>query len=204
VSRADQLLNEGAREILGRELSDTELESLRKYREMLIKWQRVQRLVGSTDAVWISEALFLDSLLFLRVLPPEVRSVADLGSGAGLPGIPIKIVRPEIDVTLIESRERRISFLSAVVRELHLPGIRVLGARAEDLVDDTGPRFGAVVMRCAGNPGRLLALAARLVDQGGTVVVAGPPEPRALSVGQSVEVPGVRRGQTRRFAVLTT
>ena len=55
--------------------------------------------------------------MFLRALPAGVKSIADLGSGAGVPGIPIKIVNPEIKVTLIESRERRASFLSAAVRE---------------------------------------------------------------------------------------
>jgi 16S rRNA (guanine527-N7)-methyltransferase len=159
--------------------------------------------VGSIDPAWINEALFLDSLLFLRVLPPAVRSVADLGSGAGLPGIPIKIVRPEIEVALVESRERRTSFLSAVVRELRLPGIRVLNERAEDLVDEAGPRFGAVLMRCAGDPGRLLPLATRLVYPGGTVIAAGPPERQELPLGQWVEIAGVRRGQMRRFAVVT-
>jgi 16S rRNA (guanine527-N7)-methyltransferase len=204
VSRAEQILVEGAREILGRDLTEPERDSFQKYRELIIKWQRVQRLVGSVDPVWITEALLLDSLLFLRVLPPSVRTIADLGSGAGLPGVPIKIVWPDLDVTLVESRERRASFLSAVVRELRLPGIRVLNTRGEDLAGDPQSRFGAVVMRCAGDPGRLLPLASRLLSPGGVVVAAGPPERHELAVGQWVEVPGFGRARTRRFVVVTS
>jgi 16S rRNA (guanine527-N7)-methyltransferase len=155
------------------------------------------------DPVWIAAALFLASLLFLRVLPPAVQSIGDLGSGAGFPGIPLKIVRPELNVTLIEARERRASFLSAVVRELDLEGIRVINARAEDLSRDANPGFGAVVMRCAGDPGRFLPLASSLVGPGGLVVAGGPPERHALTLGRWVEVPGTTEGSTRRFAVVT-
>jgi 16S rRNA (guanine527-N7)-methyltransferase len=202
VTRADQVLADGAREILERSLTEPERDSFQKYLELIIKWQRVQRLVGSADPLWIAESLFLDSLLFLRVLPAGLRSIADLGSGAGFPGIPIKIVRPAIDVTLIESRERRVSFLSTAVRELALRGTRVLNARAEDLESRSGNSFGAVVMRCAGNPGRLLPLASRLVHRGGIVVATGPPEGHDLPLGRWVEVAGVRAGTIRRFAVV--
>jgi 16S rRNA (guanine527-N7)-methyltransferase len=202
VSRADEVLSEGARGILGRPLAGSELDSFQKYLELIVKWQRVQRLVGSTDPVWIVESLFLDSLLFLRILPPDIRSIADLGSGAGVPGIPIKIVRPELEVTLIESRERRASFLSNVVRELGLQGVQVANARAEDVSAGAFPGFGAVVMRCAGGPGRVLPIAKKITSPGGMVVVSGPPTPTDLPSGEWVEVPGVRAGSTRKFAIV--
>src|SRR5262249_45607279 len=112
--------------VLGRPLDSLELATFDKYLFMLQKWQRIHRLIGSSDADWIVENLFLDSLLFLRVLPAEASSIADLGSGAGFPGIPIKIVKSHLEVRLIESRRRRASFLSAVIRELGLTHIRVL------------------------------------------------------------------------------
>src|SRR5688572_4764254 len=104
------LLESAGRAILGRPLDQHELAAFGKYLTLLVKWQRVQRLVGSSDPEWIVEHLFLDSLLFLQVLPAELESLADVGSGAGFPGIPIKIVRPDLRVTLIESRQRRVSF----------------------------------------------------------------------------------------------
>lgn len=202
MSRALEVLSEGARSILGRSLTESETRRFGKYLELIAKWQRTQRLVGSADPVWIVESLFLDSLLFLRVLPRSVDSIADLGSGAGLPGIPIKIVRPELDVTLIESRERRASFLAAVVRELGLEHTHVVNARAEKIAADRPRAFGAVLMRCAGDPSQVLPVASQLVATGGVVVVAGPPTKRHLTVGQWVEVPGIQPGRTRRFAVI--
>jgi 16S rRNA (guanine527-N7)-methyltransferase len=195
------LLESAGRAILGRPLDQQELAAFDKYLTLLMKWQRVQRLVGSSDPEWIVEHLFLDSLLFLQVLPAELESLADVGSGAGFPGIPIKIVRPDLRVTLIESRQRRVSFLSAVVRELGLDRIQLLNERLERLGPDTEGTFGAVVMRCAGDPEVLLPDARRLVSQGGAIVLSGPPERRPIPTGEWTEVQGVRPGQTRRFAI---
>lgn len=194
-------LTAGARSILGRSLQERELESFGKYLNLLQKWQKIHRLVGSTDPGWIVENLFLDSLLFLRVLPADIGSVADLGSGAGFPGIPIKIVRPDLDLALIESRARRVSFLSTVLRELALERARVVAGRVESLPHEIWGTFGAVVMRCAGNVENLLPLAERLLVPGGTIVVSGPPARVSISQGQWVEVPGIRPDRTRRFAV---
>jgi 16S rRNA (guanine527-N7)-methyltransferase len=200
-SRALEELASGAQSIVGRALTQSERERFDKYLNLLRKWQRAQRLVGSTDPVWIVEHLFLDSLLFLRVLPEGIESLADIGSGAGVPGIPIGIVRPQVQVVLIESRERRASFLTTVVRELGLRGVRVLNARAERVAEESPAAYSAVVMRCAGDLGDVLPAARRLVASGGVVVASGPPGRRALTQGEWIEVPGVRPGSTRRFAV---
>ncbi|HEU5263506.1 MAG TPA: 16S rRNA (guanine(527)-N(7))-methyltransferase RsmG [Gaiellaceae bacterium] len=188
--------------ILGRQLTSRERDLFDKYLKILIRWQKVHRLVGSVEPVWIVEHLFLDSLLFLRLLPSNTRSVLDLGSGAGLPGVPIKIVRSEVEVTLLESRRRRASFLSAVVRELSLDGLRVIADRVEDRLGELEGRYDAVVMRCAGNLDQLIPIAARLVvPQGGVVIGSGPPRPRPLAHGEWVTIPGLEPGATRRFAV---
>jgi 16S rRNA (guanine527-N7)-methyltransferase len=201
VIAALERLSKGAYRILGRTLDQHELETFGKYLSLLRKWQRVHRLVGSTEPEWVVDNLLLDSLLFLRVLPREVISVADLGSGAGFPGIPIKIVRPELEVALIEARERRVSFLNAVIREGNLSGVRVFSGRAQDL-GLTG-LFGAVLMRCAGSIDRVLQSAKDLAVPGGQVIVAGPPAAHDIGAGEWLEVEGVRPGSTRRFAVYT-
>jgi 16S rRNA (guanine527-N7)-methyltransferase len=172
-----------------------------KYLGLLLKWQRVQRLVGSTEPEWIVDRLFLDSLLFLKVIPPGAGRMADLGSGAGLPGLPIRIVRPDIAMTLIEARERRASFLSTVVRELALEGVRVANARAEDFAAGHPAAFGAVLLRCAGDHEAVVPVARKLLARGGVVVVAGPPREKPLKDGRWVEVEGVEPGKTRRFIV---
>lgn len=160
---------------LGRPLLAPELEHLIKYLELLLKWQKTQRLVASADPAWIASALMADSLLFLRVLPVGAGTIIDVGSGAGFPGIPIKIVSPRIDVTLLESRQRRASFLKAVVRELGLRGVSVVDRRLESLVPDLAGVFDAAVMRCAGAPDRLLPAVLPLLRPGGVVAVSGPP-----------------------------
>jgi 16S rRNA (guanine527-N7)-methyltransferase len=151
--------------------------------------------------MWIVEHLILDSLLFLRLLPPSPNSILDLGSGAGLPGLPIKIVWRDVDVTLIESRRRRASFLTSVVRELQLERAHIVADRVEDREQDLAGRFDAVVMRCAGDVDELIPLASRLVVPQGLVIASGPPRPKPLAMGEWVTVPGSRPGSTRRFAV---
>jgi len=189
----------GGAAILGRPLTGLELESFEKYLKLLQKWSRSQRLIGSTDAAWIVENLFLDSLLFLRVLPTDLRAVADVGSGAGLPGIPIKIVHPDVRMTLIESRAKRTSFLAAAVRELGLQTTEVVTSRVEEVARGRAGEFDAVVMRCAGEFSGLARATARLVRPGGVLAASGPPEPRQLDHGDWVSVPGIHQGQVRRF-----
>ena len=194
-------LASGAEPILGRPLTRRELDDFSKYLGLLIKWQKAHRLVGSAEPVWIVEHLFLDSLLFLRVLPSSARAVADLGSGAGLPGLPLKIVRQDLEVTLIESRRRRAMFLTSAIRTMGLAGCRVVEGRAEDRADDIRGRFDAVVMRCAGDVDVMIPSASRLLSASGVVIASGPPRPRPIAAGDWVTVPGIRRGTTRRFVV---
>lgn len=194
------VLREGARLVLARPLTEPEVESFGQYLRLLIKWQRVQRLVGSSDPLWIVDNLFLDSLLFLKVLPEAVGSILDLGSGPGVPGIPIKIVRPRIGLTLVESRRRRASFLSAVVRELRLADVTVLHMRAEELIKE-GRQLDAVVMRCAGDLDSLFRVARGLLKHGGVIVASGPPAERPLEHGRWIRVPGAHPDSVRLFAV---
>jgi len=196
-------LANGAEAILGRVLDELERENFSKYLTLLLKWQKAHRLVGSNDPMWIVEHLFLDSLLFLRLLPSSARTLSDLGSGAGLPGLPLKIVRRDIDVVLIESRRRRAMFLTSAVRAMRLEGVRVLEGRVEDLVSELRGTFDAVVMRCAGDIEVMIPVAADLVSDHGIVIASGPPNPKPLSVGDWVTVPGLRRGMSRRFAIYT-
>ncbi len=192
-------LSSGARSVLGRALSDRECADFDKYLQILLKWQKSHRLVGSSDPLWIVEHLFLDSLLFLGLIPSSARRVADLGSGAGLPGLPLKIVRRDLEVALIESRRRRATFLTSAIRTIGLEGAAVIEGRAENL-SELRRSFDAVVMRCAGDIEVMIPAAAGLLSDGGIVIASGPPTPKPLRVGDWVTIPGVKRGSTRRFA----
>ncbi len=194
-------LRRGAEPVLGRPLHTLEQADFAKYLTLLVKWQTSQRLVGSGDPTWIAENILLDSLVFLRVLPTSIGSILDLGSGAGVPGITLKIVRPEMRMVLVESRRRRASFLLSAVRELGLLNTRVVAGRLEEHMDELTGRFDAVVMRCAGDPECLLPMAAAVLSPGGIVVAAGSPTPSPLPVGEWITVAGHSPGRSRRFFV---
>lgn len=90
-------------------------EKLDKYAEMLVEYNKVMNLTGITDPLGISEKHFLDSLMlfrFCRILPGA--KVIDVGTGAGFPGVPMKIYRPDLDVTLLDSLNKRVKFLQDV------------------------------------------------------------------------------------------
>jgi 16S rRNA (guanine527-N7)-methyltransferase len=159
------------------------------------------RLLGSGDPGWIVERIFLDSLLFKHVLPPGSHDVLVVGSGAGIPGIPLKLVEPGLRLTMVESRQRRVSFLASAIRDLSLTDTIVVGERLEGVVRQLAGRFDAVVARCAGDVGYLFGIGIHLVRPGGVVIASGPPKEYRLPTGRWVDVPGVRPGETRRFAV---
>ena len=196
-----EILTNGAGAILDRPLTGAETEMFSIYLNLLIKWNRSQRLIGSAEPGWIVRRLFLDSLLFLKVLPAAAHRILDLGSGAGLPGIPIKIVKNDAELTLLEARRKRASFLSTVVRELSLQGARVMNARLEDVVEALAGQFDAVVMRCAGRLDELASSAMRLLTPGGVIIASGPPEESDLETGEWVSVRLDAAGPPRRFVV---
>lgn len=173
---------------VGRRLSEGEAELLKKYQDLLTKWQKTTRLVGSVEPSWLAENVFVHSFCFLEGLPDDTRRLADLGSGAGIPGVPIAIVRPDLEVTLIEARQRRASFLSTVVRELGLGSVTVVGDRIESLPSSYDARFDAVVMRCAGSLSEMLDPALRLVRRGGIVVVSAPASGKTPGDAETLEV----------------
>ena len=200
MTEAEAQLRHGAARILGRSLTDDEARSLSGYLELLASWNRIYRMVGSSEAGWLVENVVLDSLLFLRALPSAFASLLDIGSGAGVPGIPIKIVRPTVSLVMAESRRKPASFLLTVIRSLGLTGASVVHGRAETLIED-GRRFDAVVSRCAGEAITMLDLGSRLVSEGGTVVVAGSPGAVDLSMSRSVRLVNPVTGAPRHFLV---
>src|SRR5438270_1796487 len=172
------------------------------YIDLLRTWQGVYRLVGSSEREWIIDDLILDSLLFVRFLPARARSVLDFGSGAGIPGIPLSVVRPTVRFTLLEARRRRASFLAAAIRALGLESTEVVPLRAEEALarrPELKAGFDVVASRCAGKLQRVARLASPFLAPGGRVVLSGPPEPPTANVpGQWLTVchPGKPRPRT--------
>ncbi len=131
-----QLLKDGASQ-LGIELTDHQLWQFDTFASMLLEANRQMNLTRITEPADMVTKHFLDSLLCLSVyeLQPE-SEIVDVGTGAGFPGIPIKIARPDIHMTLIDSTMKKIKFVADVVRALGFRRVSVLHARAEELAHD--------------------------------------------------------------------
>jgi 16S rRNA (guanine527-N7)-methyltransferase len=166
-------LRSGARS-LGVELDDECIASLVRYLDELDLWNARVNLVGEHDRRTLIDRHVVDALAavpLLRALGPELR-IADLGSGAGLPGVPLAIaIRPR-EMCLIEPRRKRANFLRNIRRVLPGLGLHVLEERAEDVAlrDECVARFDAVVSRATLGDEELQACAAPLLKDGGLLV----------------------------------
>lgn len=112
-----------------------------KYYSLLLEKNKVMNLTRITDEEEIITKHFVDSLMIAKVVDMEkVESLIDVGTGAGFPGIPIKIMWPEIKVTLLDSLDKRVGFLQEVIEELDLEGAKAIHGRAEDFGQDDNYR----------------------------------------------------------------
>lgn len=129
----DSLLVKGAAE-LGLDISGGKLEDFEKYKELLLEWNQKINITAITDDDEIDIKHFLDSLTpFVTNLVKGKKRLIDIGTGGGFPGLPLKIVNPELDVTLMDSLNKRIVFLKEVISQLGLDEIEAIHGRAEEL-----------------------------------------------------------------------
>ena len=160
---------------LGVPLSPLQLDQFARYLTELEKWNRRINLTGTRDPLEIVIRHLLDSLAGERVLRDLVgeAEIADLGSGAGFPGLPLKIARPPRRLTLIEPRQKRAAFLLHVCGVLGLPGVQVVEATimAANPPPEYAGRFDCVVVRAVADPVEAIRLARPLLRQGGKVVI---------------------------------
>lgn len=150
-----------------RELTERQFEQLSDYLDLLLLWNARTNLTSVRNAEEIVTRHFGESLFAAAALlrPGDQLTVADVGSGAGFPGVPLKILRPTASVTLVEAHGKKATFLREVARKLALDGLRVLGERAEDVHE----QFDVVAMRAVEHFEQVLPAAARLVRDGGTL-----------------------------------
>ncbi|MCI7181462.1 MAG: 16S rRNA (guanine(527)-N(7))-methyltransferase RsmG [Schaedlerella sp.] len=155
------------------ELSDLQLEQFYKYYELLIEWNKVMNLTGITDVDEVYEKHFLDSLAVVKAIDlKKVNWMIDIGTGAGFPGIPLKIVFPHLKVVLLDSLKKRINFLDAVVNELGLINVTTIHGRAEDHAKDIKYRekFDLCVSRAVSNLSTLSEYCLPYVRLGGVFI----------------------------------
>lgn len=117
-------------------LTEEQLGKFSLYEDLLVKWNEKINLTAITDEEGIVIKHFLDSLSLFSAMPSKITNMIDVGTGAGFPGIPVKIVRDDIKVTLLDSLEKRIKFLNEVCSALSLKDIEAVHGRAEDFGAD--------------------------------------------------------------------
>jgi 16S rRNA (guanine527-N7)-methyltransferase len=175
------------------------------YLDELDRWQQIGRLTAYSEQGARIQHLVLESLMLLAVVPDPASPVLDIGSGPGIPGLILKLARPDWDVTLVEATRRRANFLRHVIRQLGLQGVIVHGARAETLVSsDLVNRFATVTMRAVAAPEAAMRLAAPFLAPTGTLVVPLGPEAGSFE-GHVREVTLPRTGELpwrRRFLII--
>lgn len=157
----------------GVKLSDEQLIQFYRYYEMLIDWNEKINLTSITDFDEVLKKHFLDSLSIGRILNQESSlSIIDIGTGAGFPGIPIKIAFPNTKITLMDSLNKRIHFLDEVITELKVDGIETIHGRAEDFAKEglLREKFDICVSRAVANLSSLCELCLPYVKVGGKFV----------------------------------
>ncbi len=170
------LLQEGAA-TLGISLSPKVLSQFGVYLQELQTWNARVNLTGLTSPRDIIIKHFIDSLAVLPFLE-DASSLADLGSGAGFPGLVLKLARPDLTLTLVESRGKKAAFLEYLVALWQLPGVEVIQAYlTPQLAREWGPRFDMVTSRAAFPLKRFLELASPLLLPGGRALALKGPEP---------------------------
>ncbi len=176
-------LTDTIRAVTGRAASAAERERFSRYLDLLLAWNRVHRMTALDSPAAIGRVLFQDSLLLLPLLPDGGIKVVDIGAGAGIPGIPLRIVEPRIQLTLIEAKRKRVSFLSTLKRELDLGDVEVLEGRAEVTIKQHPEKsgfFDVALSRAIAQTRTLLAAVAEYLKPGGVFIAPGPPKPGKL------------------------
>ena len=180
---AADLLKAGIEE-LGLKYSEKQVKSFLEYLSELKKWNRAYNLTGLKTDRDIIIKHFLDSLLFAKALPPEALTLADIGSGAGFPGIPIKIMFPHLSVYLVEPTQKKALFLQHICSKLQLGKVEIIDKRIEDV---KGLKVDAAITRALYSIEEFIEKAKDILNEKGILILSKGP-------GLQKELEGIVQG----------
>ncbi len=161
------------------ELNNEELAKFLRYHELLVEWNEKINLTAITEAHDVAEKHFVDSLLAQRMpIAWQNKTLIDIGTGAGFPGIPLKIMNTTLQVTLFDSLQKRLNFLDAVITELQLEDITTIHGRAEDggRAPNLREKYDIATARAVAKMPVLLEYALPFVKVGGYFIALKGPE----------------------------
>jgi 16S rRNA (guanine527-N7)-methyltransferase len=186
-----------ARDLLEAGFAELELDLTADRREKLLAlavllaaWAPRLNLTAHRSQTAIVHRLILDAVALSQALPEEPGSLADLGSGAGFPGLPLAVLWPGTRVTLIESRERRVHFQRAAIRALEVRNVRALWGRSDQI---TREPQDLVIAQALAAPDRALQLLVPWSRPGGLLALPGAEQPPAPAEHPDVTALGVQR-----------
>ncbi len=185
-------------------LTEKQIEQFLKYYEILVETNKVMNLTAITEFDEVIEKHFLDSLSLVRVfdLNRNVK-ILDLGTGAGFPGIPLKITFPEIDIVLADSLNKRVKFLNEVVETLQLNQAETVHGRAEELAKNKKYReqFDLCTSRAVANLSSLSEYCIPFVKEGGRFISykSGEIEEEVDQAKRAIHVLGGKLDQVYKF-----
>lgn len=194
---------------LGIELSEFQCNQFMRYYEILTEWNKVMNLTTITEYEEVLKKHFVDSLEIIKVLDlTKKKSVLDLGTGAGFPGIPLKIVFTNLKITLMDSLNKRVNFLNEVIKQLSLDNIDTIHGRAEDYGRDKNYReqYDFCVSRAVAHLATLSEYCIPYVKKGGYFISykSGKIEEEVEASKKAIQVLGGKLERIESFQLMGT
>lgn len=153
---------------IGIEINETQLNQLEMYYELLVEYNKVMNLTGITEKEEVYLKHFYDSLTLVKAIDlNKYETLCDIGTGAGFPGLVLKIVYPKLKITLIDSLQKRINFLNIVIEKLNLKDIETIHSRIEEYGCNNREKYDIVTARAVASTNVLLEYSIPIVKLGG-------------------------------------
>lgn len=192
--------------LLGVSLSDKQIAQFMQYYEMLIAWNQVMNLTAITEYADVVKKHFVDSISIVKACDVDkFVSVIDVGTGAGFPGLVLKIVFPDLHITLLDSLNKRVQFLNHVVENLNLADVRTIHGRAEDYakMDKMRENYDLCVSRAVANLSTLSEYCIPFVRQGGMFISykSEKAEEELISAAKAISLLGGRLERQVEFTL---